>query len=116
MKQKLTFAEQVLQFNDYLSKEMFNLPANYKIVNPFNGLQKEKVNQIANAFYIKYYNDYHPRRLILGSSPSRRGSAIIGVPFENANYLQSETGIIVDKFSIREFSKIKVTIINWDME
>lgn len=80
MNEKLTVAEQILQFNKSLSRQLFDLPAGFKIVNPFVGSQKEQVKKIMVAFYQKYYHDSHTRRLILGSSPARRGSAVIGVP------------------------------------
>ncbi|HAJ56002.1 MAG TPA: DUF4918 domain-containing protein, partial [Lactobacillus sp.] len=44
------------------------------------------------TFYKKYFNDTKPRRLILGSSPARRGTAITGVPFEDEDELKKETG------------------------
>jgi hypothetical protein len=100
----MTLAEQILKFNDKLSHESFNLSAGFKVINPFNGDQREQVREIMTAFYQKYYNDTKPRRLILGSSPARRGSAVTGVPFENANHLQSETGIFIDKFYINQSS------------
>ena len=90
MNKKITFAEQVLNFNNKLSHESLDLPYGFKAINPFNGDQKELVKEITSAFYKKYYNDTRSRRLILGSSPSRRGTAITGIPFEDAKHLQSE--------------------------
>lgn len=104
MNEKMTFAEQVLNFNDKLSHESLDLPSGFKAINPFNGDQKELVKEITSAFYKKYYNDTRLRRLILGSSPARRGTAITGVPFEDAKHLQSETGILIDKFYINQSS------------
>lgn len=104
MNNKYTFAEQILQFNDSLSQEVFKLPNGFKVINPFSGNNKEQVWKIARAFYQKYYNDTQTRRLILGSSPARRGSAVIGIPFEDAKHLQIETGIFIDKFYINKSS------------
>ena len=104
MIEKMTFAEKVFQFNDNLFHESLDLPAGFKIINPFNGDQKELVKKITTEFYRKYYNDDRPRRLILGSSPARRGTAITGVPFEDAEHLQSETGIFIDNFYINKSS------------
>lgn len=100
----MTFAEQILQFNEKLSRRSFDLPSGFKIINPFQGDQKEQVRKVTTAFYQKYYNDTHTRRLILGSSPARRGTAVTGVPFEDAKHLQSETGIFIDKFYINQSS------------
>ena len=100
----MTIAEQILKFNDILSNQLFDLPSEFKIVNPFNSDQKELVKRITSAFCRKYYNDNHPRRLILGSSPARRGTSITGVPFEDAKHLQQETGIFIDKFYVNQSS------------
>lgn len=104
MIEKMTIAEQILQFNKKLSHESIDLPAGFKVINPFKEDQKVQVRKITTAFYQKYYNDTHTRRLILGSSPARRGSAVTGVPFEDAKHLQSETGIYIDKFYINQSS------------
>ena len=106
MIKKKTFAEQVLQFNVKLSHESLDLPAGFRVINPFAGDQKEEVRKVTTAFYQKYYNDtdVYTRRIILGSSPARRGSAITGVPFEDAKHLQNETGIFIDKFYINKSS------------
>lgn len=100
----MTFAEQILQFNDRLSHQSLALPAGFKIINPFEGDQKEQVKRVTTAFYQKYYDDTCPRRLILGSSPARRGTAVTGIPFEDAKHLQSETGIYIDNFYINQSS------------
>lgn len=104
MSEKKTFAEQILQFNEKLSYMSLDLPTGYRIINPFAGEQKEQVKKVTTAFYKKYYNDTCPRRLILGSSPARRGTAVTGIPFEDAKHLQSETGIFIDKFYINKNS------------
>lgn len=104
MIEKTTFAKQILQFNAQLSVERLDLPAGFRMVNPYIGDQKEQVREITTAFYQKYYNDAKPRRLILGSSPARRGSAITGVPFEDAKHLQNETGIFIDNFYVNQSS------------
>ena len=104
MDKEKTFAQKVLQFNNELSKISMELPDGFKIINPFNGNQKDTVNKITLEFYKKLYNDNNKRRLILGSSPARRGTAITGVPFEDAAHLQKETGIMIDKFYINKSS------------
>lgn len=100
----MTFAEQVLDFNEMLSHISFSLPKGFRIINPFNGDQEEQVKQVTTAFYQKYYNDNHIRRLIFGSSPARSGTAVTGVPFEDAKHLQNETGIFIDKYYINKSS------------
>lgn len=104
MDKKCTFAEKALKFNDWLSQVSFDLPVGFKIINPFNGEKKNLIKEVTYKFYHKFYNDTSPRRLILGSSPARRGSAITGIPFEDAKHLQEETGISFVNFHINQAS------------
>ena len=104
MSEEKNFAKKVLKFNNKLSKISMKLPDGFKIVNPFSGDNREQVYAISEAFYKKFYNDSNKRRLILGSSPARRGTATTGVPFEDAAHLQKETGIMIDKFYINKSS------------
>lgn len=104
MIEQKTFAQNVIEYNKKISKISMDLPEGFRIVNPFNGSQKEIVNEISTEFYKKFYNDCNKRRIILGSSPARRGTAVTGVPFEDAVHLQKETGILIDKFYINKAS------------
>ena len=100
MRQKQTFSEKVLQFDQELGNVKIDLPAPYKLINPYSSRNKKQVLQMIQIFYHKYFNDINKRRLILGSSPARRGSAITGVPFEDASNLQKETGISIANFHV----------------
>lgn len=104
MNKDMTYAECILQFNEKLLYENFDLPVGFKIINPFKGEDKELVRKITTAFYQKYYLDTHTRRLILGSSPARRGTAVTGVPFEDSSHLQNETGIFIDNYHVNKSS------------
>ncbi|CWV11222.1 Uncharacterised protein [Listeria monocytogenes] len=104
MTENTTIAKRILQFNEALANCSFDLPEGYRTVNPYSGDQSELVQKITMAFYQKYYNDTKPRQIILGSSPARRGSAVTGVPFEDAKHVQNETGIFIDKFFINQSS------------
>lgn len=42
--------------------------------------------------------------MILGSSPARRGTAITGIPYEDAQHLQNQTGIFIDDFYVNKSS------------
>lgn len=97
----MTFGEKVLDFNGGLEYKLPNLPEGFKAVNPF---ERETVRKITAVFYKKYYGDTNARRIILGSSPARRGSAVTGVPFADAGFLQRETGILIDNFRINKAS------------
>ncbi|MFE7777635.1 uracil-DNA glycosylase family protein [Streptomyces sp. NPDC057445] len=96
----VTVAQRILQFNEELAGTTLELPAGFTVINPFSGPQKERVREVTTAFYHKYYDDDKPRRLVLGSSPARRGTAVTGVPFEDAKLLESETGVDVDGYAV----------------
>jgi hypothetical protein len=49
--------------------------------------------QIAETFYRKFYNNNHPRHLILGINPGRFGGGLTGIPFTDPKRLQAECGI-----------------------
>ncbi len=104
MKIQKKFSDCVLEFNGWLSNTSLELFDNYSISNPFNDKNKEQIKEITTMFYKKYYNDNNKRYLILGSSPARRGTAITGIPFEDANHLYKETGIMIDNFYINKSS------------
>ena len=93
----MTISQNILQFNEILSHQEPKVPNGFRIINPFIGENKDKINKIANIFYNKYYNDNNYRYIILGSSPSRSGSAITGIPFEDSEHLEIETGISFNK-------------------
>lgn len=100
MNGRRTVAHRILQFNEELAETTLELPPGFTVINPFSGPQKERVREVTTAFYHKYYDDDKPRRLVLGSSPARRGTAVTGVPFEDAKLLESETGVDVDGYAV----------------
>lgn len=104
MRQKQTFSEKVFQFDQELGNVKIDLPAPYKLIKPYSSRNKKQVLQVVQTFYQKYFNDNNKRCLILGSSPARRGSAITGVPFEDASNLQKETGISIANFHVSKAS------------
>ena len=104
MKQKQTFSDKVFKFDQELGNVKIDLPAPYKLINPYSSRNQKQILQIVQIFYQKYFNDNNKRRLILGSSPARRGSAITGVPFEDASNLQKETGIAIPNFHVSNAS------------
>ncbi len=104
MTEQKKFSDSVLEFNEWLADISFDLPDSYSISNPFHGKNKEQIKKITNVFYKKYYNDNNKRYLVLGSSPARKGTAMTGIPFEDANHLYKETGIMVDNFYINKSS------------
>jgi hypothetical protein len=99
-----TFADKVLSFNKLLSKINIDLPKTFSLVNPFVGDGCKQIEKITNMFYNKFYSDKNKRIMILGSSPARRGTAITGIPYEDAEHLYSQTGICVEEFYVNKAS------------
>lgn len=104
MKDKVTFGDRVLEFSAHLSKVSIDMPEGFKIINPFNGSNKDQINEVTKMFYNKYYSDNKLRRLIIGSSPARRGTAVTGIPYEDAIHLQNTIGIYIDDFYVNKSS------------
>lgn len=104
MEKQETFSDSVLEFNEWLANTSIELFDQYRLSNPFNGKNKEKIKEVTNLFYNKYYRDSHKRYLILGSSPARKGTAATGIPFEDASHLYKETGIMIDHYYINKTS------------
>ena len=98
-----TNAEKILKYCENLSKIKIDSFDNYKIINPYSN-NKEQIKLITTKFYNKYYNDNNQRRLILGSNPARRATAVTGIPFEDAAHLQQKTGIFIDNFYVNKSS------------
>ena len=101
MKNETTIDKKILKFYEKLSKTSIEIPEGFKIINPYNNIV---VKDITTKFYNKFYNDNKKRRMILGSSPARRGTAVTGVPYEDAAHLQKETGIFIDNFYVNKSS------------
>lgn len=99
-----TVADRVLQFNEQLGETALELPPGFAVINPFSGPQKRHVREVTTAFYQRFYDDHEPRRLVLGSSPARRGTAVTGVPFVDAELLKSESGTDIDGYAISRTS------------
>ena len=103
MKPKTT-TQKILEFYDSLKNADINLPEKHRLINPFTGANQQRIAQITHRFYRQYYHDDKRRFMILGSSPARRGTALTGVPFEDVNHLQKDTGISLDAFGANKRS------------
>jgi lin2946 protein len=106
MKPKTT-AQKILEFYGSLKSAGINLPEKYRLINPLTGANQRQIaqiTQITHRFYHRYYHDNRRRFMILGSSPARRGTALTGVPFEDVNHLQEDTGIFINAFGANKRS------------
>ena len=67
-----------------------NLPAGIQVLFP----QKDKqVQELVKSFFTKYFDDDHPRSLLLGINPGRHGAGITGVNFTAPKQLKECCGI-----------------------
>lgn len=100
-----TFAEQVITFNNRLAFSG-KLPAGVHIMNPFK--EKALIRDTMQRFYMKFYNDHHPRQIILGINPGRLGSGATGVPFSDTKRLSEQCGIEIPGLQTHEPSSVFV--------
>lgn len=100
-----TFADKVISFNKNIRFEK-SLPSGISIMNPFR--ENEEALPASTLFYKKFYNDTHPRHLILGINPGRFGAGITGVPFTDTKRLLNECGI---RFKGRDTHEPSATFI-----
>ena len=85
-----TFADRIIAFNRRVHFEG-ELPPGFRIMNPFQ--ENPTALECSEAFYRKYYQDSHPRHLILGINPGRFGAGLTGVPFTDPKRLMEVCGI-----------------------
>ena len=87
----MSFADQIIRFNEQLVYTGDPLPPGIRIMNPFR--ESDQTMNISNAFYRKFYNDNNKRHLILGINPGRFGAGLTGIPFTDTKRLVSECHI-----------------------
>lgn len=101
---KNPFFVKVLEYYKKLKTINLSLPESYNLINLYKKENVKKIKKVLEAFYKKYYNDNRKRYIVFGSSPARRGSALVGIPFENANNLYKDTGIMLEGFNVNKSS------------
>ena len=87
----MTFSQKVIGFIEELHYTGGPLPKGIRVMNPYK--ESPGVMPIVKCFYDKYYNDNHPRHLILGINPGRFGGGMTGIPFTDPKRLKSECGL-----------------------
>jgi len=87
----MSFADQIIRFNEQLVYTGDPLPPGIRIMNPFR--ESEQAMVISETFYRKFYNDSNKRHLILGINPGRFGAGLTGIPFTDTKRLVSECHI-----------------------
>jgi hypothetical protein len=86
----MNFADQVLEFNKWLSITMLKMPKGVEILQPF---KRKEVIRVNDEFYRTYFNDSKSRYMLLGINPGRLGAGITGIPFTDPVQLEKSCGI-----------------------
>jgi hypothetical protein len=98
-----TFADKVIDFNRQLNY-VGKLPKDFQVLNPY--LDNPETLLVMECFYHKYYNDFQPRKFIIGINPSRHGAGVTGVPFTDTKRLESICGIKMQSAHTHEISSV----------
>lgn len=101
----MTFANKIIDYNLNLALDV-PLPEHICVMNPY---QDPLVRSVTEIFYRKFYNDIHPRRLIMGINPGRFGAGVTGIPFTDSVRLREKCGILSDAIpETKELSSVFV--------
>jgi len=103
----MTLAPKILHFLHNLKLEV-KLPPNIAVLDPFKGENAEVIDRTIQEFYVKFYNDRAPRRMIIGINPGRLGAGLTGIPFTDTKRLASDCDIQINEFSSHEPSSVFV--------
>ena len=98
-----SFAEKVIEFNRHLHYQG-TLPKGFRVMNPY--MDNPETMKVMQRFYHKYYNDWVPRKFIIGINPSRHGAGITGVPFTDTKRLESDCDIKMQSARTHEISSV----------
>ncbi|MBS1916941.1 MAG: SMUG2 DNA glycosylase family protein [Bacteroidetes bacterium] len=81
-----TVAQNIIAFNRQLHYTG-KLPKGFDVLNPFR--ENPETMKLIEAFYLKFYNDHHKRKFIIGINPGRHGAGITGIPFTDTKRLEA---------------------------
>lgn len=98
-----TFADNVIDYNCHLHYSG-KMPNGFQALNPY--LDNPETILAMEQFYHKYYNDFQPRKFIIGINPSRHGAGVTGVPFTDTKRLESVCGIKMQSAKTHEISSV----------
>lgn len=100
-----TLADKIIEFNTSLGFKG-ELPKGINLMNPFK--DNADILAVSSLFYQKYYNDTHPRHLIMGINPGRFGAGVTGIPFTDTKRLNNECGLTYSGKETHEPSSVFV--------
>jgi len=98
-----TFADKIIKFNQQL-QYTGKLPEDFRVLNPY--FDNPETLMVMKKFYLKFYNDHHKRKFIIGINPSRHGAGVTGVPFTDTKRLKTECGIEMKSAHTHEISSV----------
>jgi hypothetical protein len=100
-----SLADKIIEFNTSLEFKDI-LPRGINLMNPFK--DNAAVLTVSSLFYQKFYNDTHPRHLIMGINPGRFGAGVTGIPFTDTKRLTNECGLTYSGKETHEPSSVFV--------
>jgi len=101
----MTWARKIMAYNRSLSFDG-KLPKGVGIMNPY--AENLAALEASDAFYLKYYSDNQPRKLILGINPGRHGAGATGIPFTDPKRLADTVNIRWNGINSHEPSSVYV--------
>mgnify|MGYP006303344929 FL=1 len=84
-----TLSKKIIAFNRELKLDT-KLPDGITVMNPF---ESKTTRKLSEDFYTKFYDDHHPRVMLLGINPGRFGAGVTGIPFTDPIRLEQKCGI-----------------------
>lgn len=101
----MNYSEKIIHFNRNLKLDA-ELPDGIRAMNPYS--ENPLAWEASCRFYRKYYNDNHPRKMILGINPGRFGAGVTGIPFTDTRRLGEKCGIEIPGLTTYESSSVFV--------
>lgn len=101
----MNYSEKIIHFNRNLKLDA-ELPEGIRAMNPYS--ENTQAWEASCRFYRKYYNDCHPRKMILGINPGRFGAGVTGIPFTDTRRLEEKCGIEIPGLNTYEPSSVFV--------
>ena len=85
-------AQKFIDFYQQLALNPAVLPQRVRVMNPYQDPNSEAM-RLVKAFHLQFFNDNHPRKLLVGINPGRHGAGVTGIPFTDTPALQEHCGI-----------------------
>jgi hypothetical protein len=95
-------ADRLLKLVTFVSLDGIALPKGVHVLDPLRGANSAEVERIVHDFHRKFFNDDHPRKLMLGINPGRLGAGSTGLCFTDTKRCESDLDIRVNGFRTHE--------------